>query len=544
MTSKKVPKQKIKKNKELKNKYYDELWSRHRKGFVKDHVPLFASQDLVDYYIVPSISNDETKELTSPFESAPFRNLVLASSGLGKSTLLHIMLLCCLIDKNICSDCPTILADLKEKKETYENIKKSLFGKSSICFFPVYIDSNEANNVEYNSLLDLADSKPEEKDNSLFSEMIEEANKNGNLLFLIDSIDEVESTQINKYCFLLKKLLDDYDNASYIITSRLSGKKAYPFAYTKLFINELRNDGIPVIAFSLLHKDKATSFIDFYKKNEHLTTLLVMPSALLSLLEPTGEYHFNQMIEHAVISTISRRWLKHSSTISKDNMILLLGFLASAYIFGNKEHADSTEISQIFNTAKDNLTMKQVPFVFPKERLDYFLGTLSTQSGLLDTEIINGKEEYSFPNDLVACWLSANYIYNAMSQTKEVSEDSSIHGIWANTCWLDDFVRSFSTENQNSLSKYAISTLIMALVMTSGHDRQKIYLLYLVFRDAISVDITEQYNIAKGYQALINNKFGENDLANLPEGDVRKIINRMVNSNNFPDFLIIQKGDN
>lgn len=513
-------------NTQEKNKYYEKIWLNHCKGVLRDHVATGSVRDLVDFFVLPSITTKDGKDISSPFNKPRFSSFIVAGSGFGKTTLLHIMLLCSLIDKSIVKDCSQIKDSINGKEDKYACIRKSLFGDSETAFFPVFVDSKKANTDPYTSILDLA----EENSCDCFFELIKAANDDGNLLLLIDSIDEVESDKFISYLSSIKALLSEYKNASVVLTSRFSRNTDLPFKYNLFHLKELNESDIEHITFAILSNTKAEEFMDMYHSNEFIRSLAKNPFALMTFLENKKEYILHHMIESMVNAIIELRWNRQSPVITTENIKLLLGFLACSFVFGNKTKANISEIRNIFSSINENFKINGVPYDIPKDNVDYFLKTLSSQSGILNIEINEHIEEYIFQDDLVACWLAANYIANIINESTEISERNGIHGIWNNMCLLDSFVRSFESKT-TTLTKLGVFTIVMALVKCSeirGQDIQKTLLFYLICRDATSLNQTEQDNIAAGYKVLINNEFGVNDLTNLGDSESMLIINRML----------------
>ena len=505
--------------------YYEKLWSHHCKGDIRDMDGTGSVRELVDFFVVPSIAKQDKKIVSEPFSDRRFSKVIMAGSGFGKSTLLDVLLLCNVVDTLDESGSAVLSRNSKDKINIYRSHRKALFGETGIHLFPVFIHSERANKSTYVKALELA----EEYDADNFAEMVADAHRAGRLLFLIDSIDEVESDKIGGYLRALNSMLSDYPRANVVCASRFLGKKTLPFECDLLEIKELNHESIDSITFSILSSSVAAKVLDRINSNPYLLSLAKNPFMLLTILETKGDRQVHHLLESIVNAIIDRRWDKYQYDISSEDIKLLLGFLACKFIFDNKSSADLTEIRQCFAKAEDNLKLNGVSYEVPNTNIEYFLRTLSCQSGILNMINQHHVEKYLFQDNLIMCWLAAHYINKIMLQASDVHQWDGLGGIWANIHWIDNFLRTFSSK-ELALSSDAVNTLVMTLVMiseTSGPVIQKSILYYLICRDATSLDEQEQRHICAGYRDIVSNSFGENDITNRSNSDSVKLINKM-----------------
>lgn len=510
-----------------RSEYYEKLWLNHYKGTVRDHVATGNARELIDFFALPSITTPSGDAVSCPFSASRFSKLLMAGSGFGKSTLLDIVLLCNVIDNLNDIDSPVLSINSKEKIGEYRRLRESLFG-SSAAMFPVFIHSDRANANSYSSVLELA----EANEIDCFYALVDEADHAGALLFLIDSIDEVESDNLVYYLDLIKKLLLNYPNANVVFASRFLGKQPFPFEYDLLHIKELTPLDIKKISLSMLSQNEANKLIKRFDQNIYLRSLAKNPFMLMTILETKGDRLVYHLLESIVNAIIDRRWDKHHYDISSEDIKLLLGFLACRFVFENKTCADISEIRQCFIKAGDNLKLHGVSYDVPSQNVEYFLKTLSSQSGILNIVNKYHVEKYLFQDTLIMCWLAANYINKIINESDEIHDRDGIKGIWANIYWIDSFLRSISSK-ETYLSASAVNVLVMTLVMsseTNGQDLQKSLLYFLICRDATSLNKEEQLNIYTGYRDIVDNSFGENDITNHPDSESVRLINKMLDS--------------
>ena len=511
-----------------KSVYYEKLWLNHYKGTVRDHVATGNVRELIDFFALPSITTPSGDVVTTPFSGSRFSKLLMAGSGFGKSTLLDIILLCNVIDELNDTDSPVLSMNSKEKIGEYRMLRESLFGAETKQMFPVFIHSDRANVNFYSSVLELA----EANETDYFYALVDEADHTGTLLFLIDSIDEVESDNLVRYLDLIRKLLSDYPNANVVFASRFLGKQSLPFEYDLLHIKELTPEDIKKISFSMLSQNEANKLIERLNQNTYLCSLAKNPFMLMTILEIKGDRIVHHLLKSIVNAIIDLRWDKHHYDISSEDIKLLLGFLACKFVFENKTDADISEIRQCFIKAGDNLKLHGVSYDVPSQNIEYFLKTLSSQSGILNIVNKHHVEKYLFQDTLVMCWLAANYINKIINESMEIHDRDGIRGLWANIYWLDNFLRSISSK-ETYLSALAVNVLVMTLVIsseTNGQDIQKSLLYFLICRDATSLNEQEQLSIYNGYRDIVNNSFGENDITNRPNSESVRLINKILDA--------------
>ncbi|MCR5735509.1 MAG: hypothetical protein K6G22_12960 [Lachnospiraceae bacterium] len=506
--------------------YYKKLWDNHYRGVVRDQVATGNVRELIDYFVVPHIADSKGETVSVPFAGNDYHRYIMAGSGFGKSTLLEMLLLCSIVDDMYETDESLLSANTRDKLAEYEQIRKALLGEDNKGLFPVFISADAANSRQYSDVLELA----EGSDTEDYNTMINEACQAGDLLFLIDSIDELEADKIDHFLESLKALLERYKNTRVIFVSRFMGKKTVPFDHDILSIRELKTDDIKRIAESMLSPGEAEKVAARAEHDCYFKTLAKNPFMLITILETKGDRHIHHLLESIVNAIIDRRWDKHHYDISAEDIKLLLGFLACRFVFENRSSADLSEIRTCFIKAEDNLKLYGVSYDVPEKNIEYFLKTLSSQSGILSIINQNHVEKYLFQDDLVMCWLAANYIKKIISESDEIHDREGMGGIWANVYWLDRFLRQVSSKDY-VLSADAVNVLAMTLAMCSEHSGQDIQnsiLYFLICRDATSLNEEEKNNIASGFENIINNSFGENDITNIESSDSRKLINRIL----------------
>ena len=251
-----------------KREYYEKLWRNHCKGTLRDHVATGNVRELIDFFVLPSIALPSGTVVEAPFSDVIFSKLLMAGSGLGKSTLLDVLLLCSVVDALIDSESSALSSNSKDKINEYNHLRECLFGVSSKRMFPVFIHSDKANSSSYASVLELA----EAQETDCFITMVDEAHHSGALLFLIDSIDEVEADKLGYYLESIKKMLSDYPKASVVFASRFLGKKSLP----------LSSSLTDTSAFSIICRLCSVSFVYSWESVSHAESIRLLSESLSS----------------------------------------------------------------------------------------------------------------------------------------------------------------------------------------------------------------------------------------------------------------------
>ena len=514
--------------------YYKALWTNHFKGIVRDQAGSGKVREMIDFYVLPEITAVNGRKLEAPFSDLSRYMYVTAGSGFGKSALLHIILLSCIIDTLIAEHSDVISQNSLSKVSEYREIRHALFGDAQ-PYFPVFIYSAKANNTAYGSVLDLAEARTTDR----FQNLIDDASKAGTLLFLIDSLDEVESGEkMDSFINGVHKLLsEEYPNAKAIITSRFLGRMPLPFECRTAHISELGDEAIQQITKLVLYHRSEKELLNVLTgltTNPHLASLAKNPFTLLTMLEEKNTGHLHQVLESIVHAVIERRWDAVNKVISAEKIKMLLGHLACSFVFGDVPYVSRSDIEKSFYKAEESLRNYQMEIGIPRDDMERFLRVMSCQSGILSIQYQNHIEKFMFQDSLVMCWLAAYYISRILFNAEDVGiEDRNTEaGLWSNALWLDNFIRSFASK-RSTLSANAVNTLIILLIICSedsGDVFQLSILYYLLFKDAVSLSAAEKANIATGYRAIIDNTFGENDIANHPESIGRRLICSATNN--------------
>lgn len=515
-----------------KRRYYEYLWRIHHDGKIKDMYATGNARELIDFYCPPTFRNKDSEFINHPFKEGNCRKYVKAGSGFGKTTLLKSIVLCCTIDYLLESGSDCISKNSIEKKNDYHMLWEGYFHNTEHKLFPVFIDASK-----YKSNIDIM-TMAEGSHLQQFEEMVNEANENSTLLLLVDAIDEIESSSLKDFLDGLEEMLNTrYSNAKVIITSRYLGSKKLPIITDILYIKSLNLESIERITKCILEEKKALILIDRFNK-EYWKTLASNPFMLLVFLENKDIESLCDNLEQIISAIINRRWDKSKYGIETGNVVLLLGALACTFIFGNI-NTKPKDIKGITDTDLHNTLIKHMnDSVFNgydqlnAEKIQKFTKFLSSQSGILIFDEDGRIERVSFQNELIMCWLAGNYLRKMLITHKNASINNSVEGYRHNAFLIDELISGFSTE-ASELSKNAVISLILMLVMNEGHGTnvQFSVLYYLIFRYSVSLSKSEIENIAQGLIEVKDNVFGTNDIINNSKGQIYKMVEWIIKNN-------------
>ena len=515
--------------------YFETLWQKYYLHKIRDYIPLDKAKEYVDVYVTPTFTDRNNKSISTPFKKKQFKKIITADSGIGKSALLHNIILTNIIAPLYHVNSSVLSENSCQKYEygNYEAIRYVLFGENTTSYFPVYIEARKANSAEIKELNGIQ-FLAEESDLDNFNQLLSEANQAGNLLFLIDAIDEIEQNKFGDFLEKITELEGQFKRASIIITSRFTGVKHIPQSFEK--INLIFDFSSTKEFIEKLSIDNPNELINLLENNPHLREISQNPDIIQILTKPEHRTLATCLTER-VKQVIHLRQRGKESDISTKDMKKLLGFLACKFVFGQFDKATKEEVCKIFLDAHvEGLSSMTI---------EEYAKKLSSQSGILNIVIENSGDEYFvFQDKWVMCVLATNYLINYF-YSKSINFEESLENenvklirgfrdkeYQSNAFYIHRFIDGFFKWN-GFLSKEAIKTLILTCVVKEDQDDLEILptsiLYYLIFKHTTSTNKDEILNIVEGYDFLLENAFGENDIANNNNGEskVYKMISRI-----------------
>ncbi len=521
--------------------YYESLWKKHCKG---KHEQLQDSQrELIEYYTLPSFSYSDGVTLTTPPFSIGGSFIVTAGAGFGKSTLLEMLLLTSIVPVLIEKQSDAISEESKGKEKEYESFNSGFVGDNKKGLFPVFINSREFNEVDlesFSSLLELADSQ----EVTGFSDLVEEAYRDGNLLLLVDSVDEVDGNRLSVFFRHIRGLRKKYTNtgSTLILASRFLRMEPVFDGNNpsiNLYIKELSDDSIEKIT-KVIRPDDAGSFIVRIKENEYLQSLARNPFMLMVILSLDNGYRrgINDILKSATNAIINSRWRRGEFQVNADYIQLMLGYLACEYVFTGTKSLESEDVREVFMRLKityESNRVKTVParFDFSEDGISEFIDLLSSQSGILN--VINEEhiQKYVFQDSLVMCYLSSVYICIAQCNFSNANSRRDQTGIRKNAVWLDELIRTFIYHGEDyKLNDDALKALAF-VVANSTYEFQISVLYFLMFKYVTSICRDEKRIIQCGVQRIFDKVFGNSELtSNTTHNDYYQMVQNLFYEGN------------
>lgn len=502
--------------------YFKSLWKSHVRYRLRDqNGPQEATRDMIEFYAIPELTDQNNAALDAPFFRDNKYTYITVGSGLGKTTLLHMALLTNIVEPLI--DQSDVVGERsREMLGKYQKIRQVMFGENAPLYFPVFINSPEAEKNEYESLVDLADAHSSDS----FKDLLETANKSGTLLFLIDSVDEISDTdRRRKYMKDIGHLLKtEYPNAKAIITSRYMGRTQLPVPCKTVHIKALNTEAIEEITNTILVSDQK-NFRDgklaAIRNNRYLASIVTNPFMLVTYVQNKQEDNLTAVLNLIVSNIIQSRWEGiNECGLEDDEIMLLLGNLACRFVFGGREGVSRKEVETAFGEIS-GIAEKQYGFELnlDPENIQCFLRLLPGHSGIVNLMYDGRQEQYVFQDRLIMCWLASNYIRYFMENAYENHIESFGDEIWclrANAAWIGRFVAFFGHSGKTD-PENMVNTLLMLLSAfdETGAKRVQLGILnYLMMMDISSRDHGEKGKIAEGYSDILQNTFGTNSIAN------------------------------
>ena len=512
--------------------YYKKLWGNHVKGHSKNRRMQPNELDLIDYYASPTFTDEHNEGYSINNNSNLF---FTADVGYGKSTLLSILLLCIIKDRAFQD--PAI--NLGKQNNRYSKLKKSLLGDiDTNNIFPVYIHSTEANVNDYDSLIELADCY-DEKLNNMIAEAYDSDQKQ--LLFLIDSFDEVDTNNTDKFWKAFNKLTSDYPNAKFYCTGRFIDHSRistnFENNHKEIHINKLSEENIKFIIDACFPNNAGKELLSRIAGNRSLREFVRNPLNLMITLGDIHQENLHKILETAVDTTINSRW-KEEYDVEPEVLKCLLGELAWNSILDSSSTTimDNKHIRSRFSKA---LTILDYYNVYDtkdyKNQINSFaIHHLYSLSGVLNIQRrIQNDVEYSFQDDLICLWLAAFFIktlFNSFGDNAPIQDpDKEQENIdWLGTL-IERIQKEFTDSSDTTLSSSVTKTLIMTLVMLEGSDLgcyQPVIFKYLVNRMNESKCNDERETILNCLDLIRDNEYGTNDINTITEDFFNLEINK------------------
>ena len=509
-------------------RYFEALWQKHHLTDKRDD-PGGRLRELLDVYICPKLKEGENI-ISEPFSEEKCRRVITAGSGIGKTFLLKSLLLLSIADA-LCDNGSAVCDEKileKIKKGAYKETYESFFGKKGKPVFPVFISADDINKKEITSIPALAKINT----GAVFEKTLRAISEKYNVLFLIDSIDEIKS-QDKKDIFFekLEKFLGDFAGCSVIITSRFAGKISLPCDFEELELCGFDETDIETLAERILLEDKKELFLKNVRKNKYLMELAGNPFFLMHMLSSPGAENPIPVLYNVVGGILRHRWEERYRNIFEETK-LMLGYIALYMILKNKENLTTSEMKSLFYEAKNEIHSltdegHTLHGMSDKEFSD-FVEMLPCQSGILNLKYISYDELYFFQDRLVMCYLAgycfSKIVSHKMKNNRNVKIGDRV--CWENTFWLYNFTEEFSKDNA-PLGDKVLKMLIVSLSLLNIQ-YQIVVICYLLFRNSISVEADEKRVIREAFEDILGSKIGTNNVANDKDDEICRLIKQVL----------------
>lgn len=472
---------------------------------------MLKRRDSIDYnaeewaalYSYPVFSKYRTPILSEN----PFRTVVISPSGYGKSVLLQGL---ALLYAQKC-------INGQQLPEQYESLSQTFLLEKTL--FPIIVRAKDYNNSEpkgNDNILNYAGYSVQDytddlcKDIDLFSSKC----RDSQTILLIDSLDEVYEDRISDFIELIKKYCSDYPDSSIIATSR-----AIPG------LRSLQDCGFVAVGLCKFSEEQIDSQIEKrsieyaekikerIKGHKYLSKMAQSPIMLATMLSEMGRSPSSgnvvEFLGMIIDSIMKQRW-RDFDLLNDGDVRALLSGLAWRMLINNNSGVSKNDLRKQIESIYIELEETGYSFNWRtdseeqplSERLDQLITGLTRRSGILNLE--GNDTQYVFQDKLVKWYLGSVYVKLILSG----SQDNRVMPTVEIFCPLDNFLYNIP------LGHEIVHTLVMSFSIIQRHQQQAL-LQYMLLRATCSIDKEETAAINEGFEDLINNTFGTNDILNL-----------------------------
>lgn len=527
-------------NKDNLDEYYVKLWLEYHENYITRNGDSSKKAPLINMMVLPDIRDDRDgvigEKLENPFYGRARVQYVHADSGIGKSYMLWSIIVVCIVDyiytNHLELMCEDEIRAYKDNK--FSDIERFYFGNEKKNRIPVYIKA--ANFNEYGS----TDEKDySEKNLLMLSENYNELNAVFNFLsdeflFLIDSLDEIEESNVNNFNVCLYNLIGQVcEKNPFIITSRFSGRSIHIEEMEYLRLGGFDMDAIHSYlrkCWFLNRRDELKNYID---NNEYAYKLAQNPFMLSAMLDIKSEFTVKNILDKITEAIIKRRMSLKVLAMNEDEIRAVLSYLAFYLSFCEEEEVIALEkihINNIIKKARDNGLLTSVlgySVDISDEQIDTFTNTISCQSGII-TLIKEGSHiKFKFQDELVMCYLAAEFVDNLPRVADDLPKEfyftieNGDTAISHNVYEISRFWDNFRSENSIFSKRFCqIINLIIQITGNKTYGRALIY--YMLLKGFTAVEEKRLANIKNFFAEYSEKIYGDKDLFR-EEKDLRQV---------------------
>lgn len=511
-------------NKDNLDEYYVRLWQKFHMESITRNGDGSIVVPLINVMVLPDIREDvRGKKLDKPFSRDARVQYVRANSGMGKSCMLRSIIIVCIV-RYIYNNHMDLMSEVEikaYKDNKFSAIEEFYFGETKKNRIPVYIEAAKFNEYGYNDKEDFSG-----EDLFSLSENYSELRTAFNtisdeFLFLIDSLDEIEEGKVSNFNQCIYNLVGQMcEKNQFIITSRFSGRSIHinEMQYLRLagFDTETIHAYLEKCAF-LERSEELKSYID---SNRYAYKLAQNPFMLTAMLD-TKDFAVKNFLDKITDAIVNIRMDKKVLAMNEHEIKAVLSYLAFYISFceeGEKVALEKIHISNIIKQARENglISDSGHSINISDEQIDTFTNTISCQSGIITLINENGHIKFEFQDELVMCYLAAEFINNLSGMFEGdipaefyfniENRDSAItHNVYEISRFWDNF-----RIDDNICSKRfcQIVNLIIQITKRKSYGIALIY--YMLLRGFTTIEEEALANIKTFFIEYNENVYGDN----------------------------------
>ncbi len=453
--------------------YFISLWNECSMLKIRDKDD---ERTQIEKYIYPHFTYNKEKKISPVvFSRNNNKRIIIAESGLGKSSYLDVLTSVC-----VYRDVYSYIEIDKSNKEKIEEIEQIIQLKEPIV--PVLMRGGDYQYQEespFGGLLDCIIGGPKAEAFDEWMNGIFQLNERRIIIF-VDAIDEIDYLQRENFICGLNELVEKLGYVNFLVTCR-------PIDRSFLERNRLFR-GIEEWRLEPFDREQMTKFVEAKIKadtrginkdanilldnivnNDYLKILSSNPYMLEKMLVhdySTGDKSAYRTIHFLVDNLIDRRWDKIFNEFrieSRDFTIILAGI---AYEMIYKQNVIIGKVNLVGEFLKMSIAA-DLAEKFPEEMFREIVSRMNNAAGLLIYE----NEGYKFQYEIFASFLSAEWIYYQLAKSKfsdvNVLEDllpSSIN----NRLWADVITILFTFFYENEPRNEFLSTNLFRKILCVG----------------------------------------------------------------------------
>lgn len=453
------------------------------------------NHEVADLYVVPSFKCSSDRHLGAPTAGAdPFRRILIAGSGSGKTSLLQAVTATLLYPHLKQAGCPDLRS---ETAEAYARLKRRLELEKD--YFPLLIKAADFNNApETEKLEELALGSWCSGYKEAIGLHLDSAHTEGRLLLMLDALDELESDCRKDFGALVDEFLLLYPDCRLLVTSRPIDFRSFrsfrflreiekwelTFRQAQELITRWINNDITEDTAAAVSR-----IVDLFEKNPYFSELAKNPYLLsCALFYRSGRSH---VTPHGTLSAlvdklIEKRW--NLADYEKDGidaalMRRILAYTACEMMKDGLTALPAKDLAETFDRAAEALDEDIDPRVWRS-----MAGDMAASAGLLTLE----KKGYVFQLPLLAQFLAAE-------------------GFMETNADPEDLLPEVLTQDMAQ-----VLLMLFSLGKQKGPRDKMTPALYraLLLRSALSTQAQEHLLLGEIFEGLLLNTFGENRVVN------------------------------